>query len=114
MSASSSSSSTTSSISFQNRRPRQIHKDVLIVGGGLSGLSVALYLSQIDPSRHITIMERNTHNEPSNQASMAAAGMLAPHSERLPKGDYLNLCLASKKDVSRLCCHGRKFSTRSW
>jgi thiazole synthase len=42
-------------------------------------------------------MERNTDNKPSNQASMAAAGMLAPHSERLPKGDYLNLCLASKR-----------------
>ena len=29
----------------------------MIVGGGLAGLSVALYLTQLDPSRHITILE---------------------------------------------------------
>jgi len=73
---------------------------VVIIGGGLAGLSTALYLTQIDPERRITIIDRNpddTTADAGNMASMAAAGMLAPHSERLPKGDYLDLCLASKR-----------------
>jgi glycine/D-amino acid oxidase-like deaminating enzyme len=99
--------SSSSPIISQQPRRRQLHKDVVIVGGGLAGLSTALYLTQIDPKRRITIIDRNndTTNDstatgganPGNMASMAAAGMLAPHSERLPKGDYLDLCLASKR-----------------
>jgi glycine/D-amino acid oxidase-like deaminating enzyme len=99
--------SSSSPIVPQQPRRRQLHKDVVIVGGGLAGLSTALYLTQIDPKRRITIIDRNndTTNDssaigganPGNMASMAAAGMLAPHSERLPKGDYLDLCLASKR-----------------
>jgi glycine/D-amino acid oxidase-like deaminating enzyme len=85
---------------MQRRKPRQINKDVVIVGGGLAGLSTALYLSQIDPQRHITILERNSVSDAGNMASLAAAGMLAPHSERLPKGDYLDLCMASRKMFS--------------
>ena len=84
------------------RRRGEIHKDVVIIGGGLAGLSTALYLTQIDPERRITIIDKNeevkgqTVDAP-NQASMAAAGMLAPNSERLPKGDYRDLCLDSKR-----------------
>jgi glycine/D-amino acid oxidase-like deaminating enzyme len=86
----------------QTRRRGQLYKDVVIIGGGLAGLSTALYLTQIDPERRITILDRNedtSGDAPSagNQASMAAAGMLAPNSERLPKGEYRDLCLASKR-----------------
>jgi glycine/D-amino acid oxidase-like deaminating enzyme len=85
----------------QSRRSRgKQHKDVVVVGGGLAGLSVALYLTQLDPSRHITILEKEDYlatNKKTSVASFAAAGMLAPQSERLPKGDYLDLCLASKR-----------------
>lgn len=45
------------------------------------------------PLRQITIISRDT--EP-NIASSAAAGMLAPQSERLPKGPLLTLCLSSR------------------
>jgi len=79
----------------------QQRRDVIIVGSGLAGLSCALYLkTQVDPSRHVTILERqdNSHQTTdSTLASMAAAGMLAPHSERLPKGPLLDLCLTSRE-----------------
>jgi len=87
------------------RRRGELHKDVVIIGGGLAGLSTALYLTQIDPERRITILDKNEDVadqtvEAANQASMAAAGMLAPNSERLPKGDYRDLCLESKRMYS--------------
>ena len=69
------------------------HRDVVIVGGGLAGLSAALYLTQTDPDRHVTIIDRKSD---STVASLAAAGMLAPNSERLPQGPLLELCLASR------------------
>ena len=72
----------------------------------MAGLSAALYLSQLDPSRHITIYERETiqtKSDGKNVASFAAAGMLAPQSERLPKGDLLDICLASRRMFPDFC-----------
>jgi len=72
-------------------------KDVVIVGGGLAGLSAALYLSQMDPNRQITILEREDPSQTLTVVgSFAAAGMLAPQSERLPSGPLLDLCLSSR------------------
>jgi thiazole synthase len=85
---------------FFGSSKRVQHRDALIVGGGLAGLSAALYLSQIDPGRHITILDRENPEESRSKttvASFAAAGMLAPQSERLPKGDLLSLCIASRR-----------------
>eukprot|EP00532_Pseudo-nitzschia_australis_P003466 CAMPEP_0168185506 /NCGR_PEP_ID=MMETSP0139_2-20121125/13882_1 /TAXON_ID=44445 /ORGANISM="Pseudo-nitzschia australis, Strain 10249 10 AB" /LENGTH=797 /DNA_ID=CAMNT_0008107345 /DNA_START=321 /DNA_END=2714 /DNA_ORIENTATION=+ len=98
---STSSSSMVSNVLPLAGRTNHLHKDVVIIGGGLAGLSTALYLSLIDPERRITILDKNEDNgknpESGNMASMAAAGMLAPNSERLPNGDYRDLCMASRR-----------------
>ena len=76
----------------------QINKDIVIIGAGLAGLSTALHIS-LHSNRQITILEKE---DPIQQmiktpaASFAAAGMLAPHSERLPSGPLLDLCLQSR------------------
>ena len=70
-----------------------VPRSIIIIGGGLSGLSLAYELSKCT-TRSITVISRD--NE-SNIASLAAAGMLAPQSERLPKGPLLDLCLQSRE-----------------
>lgn len=93
--------SSSSSFPSGNLKRNVQHKDVVIIGGGLAGLSAALYLTQLDPDRHVTILEReeseNIGKEKTTVASFAAAGMLAPQSERLPKGPLLDLCVASRR-----------------
>ncbi|KAL3807082.1 hypothetical protein ACHAXA_002108 [Cyclostephanos tholiformis] len=79
---------------FPNRTPR----DVLIIGGGLAGLSVA-YRIATTSSRHVTILERELPSDQRRKTtvgSFAAAGMLAPQSERLPAGPLLDICLESR------------------
>ena len=84
-----------------------VPKDILIIGGSLAGLSIALELATIegaDRPRHITVLDAQdptnhrglTEFGKTNVASMAAAGMLAPMSERLPSGPLLDLCLKSR------------------
>ena len=103
-----------STSSFRLARNRQ-QRDVVIVGGALAGLATALYLSQMDPNRHITILDRETYGRRgpdesvknssghAQPASFAAAGMLAPQSERLPPGHLLDLCLASRRLFPDFC-----------
>ncbi|GKY92777.1 hypothetical protein MPSEU_000247500 [Mayamaea pseudoterrestris] len=96
---------------YNNRRRgknQRQQRDVVIIGGGLAGLSAALYLTQIDASRHVTILDREDPNDAETMSktavgSMAAAGMLAPQSERLPPGPLLDLCLASRSMYSDFC-----------
>jgi thiazole synthase len=62
---------------------------VLIVGGGIMGLAIALELKQQGTT--VTILSKDFQQA----ASHAAAGMLAPRAEGLEPGPMLDLCLAS-------------------
>eukprot|EP00580_Thalassiosira_gravida_P013666 CAMPEP_0201683846 /NCGR_PEP_ID=MMETSP0494-20130426/52336_1 /ASSEMBLY_ACC=CAM_ASM_000839 /TAXON_ID=420259 /ORGANISM="Thalassiosira gravida, Strain GMp14c1" /LENGTH=589 /DNA_ID=CAMNT_0048167633 /DNA_START=72 /DNA_END=1839 /DNA_ORIENTATION=- len=78
-----------------NRIPR----DILIIGGGLAGLSAAHYIAS-HSNRHVTILERELPQQQrikTTAGSFAAAGMLAPQSERLPAGPLLDVCLRSRE-----------------
>jgi len=65
--------------------------DVLVLGGGVIGLAIALELALQGVS--VTLITRNENEA----ASYAAAGMLAPQAERLLPGAMLDLCLSSRK-----------------
>ena len=67
-----------------------IAPDVLIIGGGIIGLSIALELRLQGAS--VTILTRNF----AQAATHAAAGMLAPQAEQLSPGPMLDLCLQSR------------------
>jgi glycine oxidase len=65
--------------------------DVIIIGGGISGLALARELAQRRLS--VTVLE---HHHPGREASWASAGMLAPQGE-LSEGPFLALCLESNR-----------------
>jgi glycine oxidase len=65
--------------------------DVIIIGGGITGLSLARELARRALS--VTILE---HGHPGREASWASAGMLAPQGE-LSEGPFLKLCLESNR-----------------
>src|SRR5687767_10402590 len=62
--------------------------DVLIIGGGIIGLSLARQLHR-KGIRRLTILERG---EVGKEASYAAAGMLAPHAETEKLNDFYHFC----------------------
>jgi glycine oxidase len=66
--------------------------DLVIVGGGVIGLSCALHIIDLCPDAHIAVIDA-----PSNPgiASRAAAGMLAPLAEFDEDGPLFRLCLES-------------------
>ncbi|EED89825.1 hypothetical protein THAPSDRAFT_263655, partial [Thalassiosira pseudonana CCMP1335] len=73
--------------------------DILIIGGGLAGLSIAHRIATTS-ARHVTVLERETpavQRAKTTAGSFAAAGMLAPQSERLPAGSLLDVCLESRE-----------------
>lgn len=65
--------------------------DILIIGGGVIGLSIAHELHQ-QGVKSITLVEKGTLG---NEASRAAAGMLAPSSETEKNDDFYALCVES-------------------
>jgi thiazole synthase len=64
--------------------------DILIIGGGMIGLAIAIDLKL--RGAKVTILSR----EFQQSASRAAAGMLAPHAERIASRPMLDLCLRSR------------------
>jgi glycine oxidase len=65
--------------------------DVLIVGGGVIGLSIARELHK-KGVRRIAVAERG---EIGKEASFAAAGMLLPHAETNQADDFYRFCMES-------------------
>jgi glycine oxidase ThiO len=64
--------------------------DVLIIGGGIIGLAIALQLRL--EGAQVTVLSRDFKQA----ASHAAAGMLAPQAEVIPASPMLELCLRSR------------------
>jgi len=64
--------------------------DVLIIGGGIIGLSLAIELKLRQVK--VTVLSR----EFKQAATHAAAGMLAPQAEKIPPSPMLDLCLRSR------------------
>src|SRR5437660_206584 len=65
--------------------------DVIIIGGGIIGCSIALRLAQAKVN--VYVLERGV---PGAEASSAAAGMLAPQGEMTVRDDFFELCAASR------------------
>jgi len=68
-----------------------VMQDVLIIGGGVIGLSIARELRK-KGSQKITILERGKIGQ---ESSFAAAGMLAPNAETERKDDFTEFCAES-------------------
>lgn len=66
-------------------------RDVIIAGGGIIGCSIALELARA--GLKVIIVERGRIG---CEASRAAAGMLAPQTEAMKPGRFLDLCLKSR------------------
>jgi glycine oxidase len=65
--------------------------DVLIIGGGIVGCSIAWRLAQA--GMQVTVLDRS---DPGAEASSAAAGMLAPLGEMVEPRVFSDLCVASR------------------
>ena len=69
------------------------HSDVLVIGAGVIGLSIARALNKRGV-RNISVIERGTIGA---EASHAAAGMLAPQCEADRAEDFFRLCRGSNR-----------------
>lgn len=66
-------------------------RDVIIVGGGVIGCSIALRLTQA--GLRVSLIEKGRIG---SEASRAAAGMLSPQGESQSPGPFFDLCLRSR------------------
>ena len=70
----------------------KLSTDILILGGGVIGLSIARELHKLG-ARNITVLERGTCGR---EATWAAAGMLSPQAETDDVGPFFDLCSRSR------------------
>lgn len=68
--------------------------EILVIGGGVIGLAIALELRLRGAT--VTVLTRNF----AEAASHAAAGMLAPQAEQIPAGAMQQLCLRSREQYA--------------
>ncbi|MGH9452375.1 MAG: glycine oxidase ThiO [Terriglobia bacterium] len=67
------------------------HPDVLVIGGGIIGCSIAMRLAQ--GGLKVTVLEKG---KPGGEASSAAAGMIAPQGEITSLDPFFELCAQSR------------------
>jgi glycine oxidase len=72
--------------------------DVLVVGAGVVGCSVAYHLARMG-LKGVLVLDRG---EVGGEATGAAAGMLAPQCEAPGPGPFLDFCLAARRYYERL------------
>ena len=84
---------------------QQEHYDVLIIGAGVVGCSIAYHLSQL--GLRLAVVERE---EIASGASLAGAGMLAP----LTEASELELMLNKLPPFLQLCLAGLHYTIRTW
>ncbi len=65
--------------------------DVIVIGGGLIGCSIAVRLAQ--GKLRVCVLDRG---DPGEEASAAAAGMIAPQGETVEPDAFFELCAASR------------------
>ena len=75
-----------------NDKPKQIRHDVVVIGGGVIGLTIARALA-LQGIRDICVIERGSLGR---EASFAAGGMLAPQAEADSRDDFFELLVASR------------------
>ncbi len=63
--------------------------EIIIIGGGIMAMAIAVDLKL--RGANVTILAGVK-----KPATLAAAGMLAPHAEAIPPGPMLDLCLKSR------------------
>lgn len=91
----------------QSTSPRKT-ADVVIIGGGIIGASIALRLAQA--RLKVTVLDRG---EPGCEASAAAAGMLAPQGEMVEPKEFSDLCFASRDLYPRFVAEIEEMSKQS-
>jgi thiazole synthase len=69
----------------------EINKDILVIGGGVIGLAIAVELQR--RGAKVIVVSRDFQQA----AGHAAAGMLAPMAEKLTSAPMLDLCLQSRR-----------------